>query len=81
MGESLRDRFIRETAEYIPDEQKMAKAARYLVAAVLLPTGAVELITNTQYVPSKIEYYLKAYDDEFKLKTNPAIQIVGFMLA
>jgi hypothetical protein len=81
MDESLKDKFIRESAGYLPDEKVMAKAARYLVAAVQLPTGAVELITNTQYIPSKIEYYLKAYDDEFKLKTNPAIQIIGYMLA
>jgi hypothetical protein len=51
-----------------------------LVAAVKLPTGAIEVITNTQDLQSKIDYYLNAYDDDFRLKVNPNVQIVNYML-
>lgn len=50
-----------------------------LIAAIKLPTGAVELITNTALIPTKIDYYNTAYDEEFRLKANPNVQIVGFM--
>jgi hypothetical protein len=51
-----------------------------LTVAVKLPSGAIEVITNTQDLSSKIEYYKKAYDSTFRLMSNPNIQIVGFML-
>lgn len=68
----LRARFMQEA------EEKGAKA-NMLIAAVKLPTGAVEVITNTALIPTKIDYYNTAYDEEFKLKANPNVQIVGFM--
>lgn len=68
----LRARFMQEAE----DNQKKASM---LIAAVKLPTGAVEIITNTALIPTKIDYYNTAYDDEFRLKTNPNVRIVGFM--
>lgn len=53
---------------------------KVLVTAVKLPTGAIEAITNTEFLETKIEYLKDAYDHEFKLKNNPNVQIVGFML-
>lgn len=54
--------------------------ATVLVVAVLLPNGAVEVITNTQYITDKVNYYLEKYDENFRLITNPMIKIVGYML-
>lgn len=52
-----------------------------LVVAVRLPTGNVELITNSgDGVESKIDYYKNAYDDNFILKANAQISIIDFML-
>ena len=68
----LRARFMQEAE----DNQKKASM---LIAAVKLPTGAVEIITNTALISTKIDYYNTAYDDEFRLKTNPNVRIVGFM--
>lgn len=51
-----------------------------IVVAVQLPTGAIEVITNFTEVDTKIDYYLNAYDKEFKLKNNPSVQIVSFMI-
>ena len=51
-----------------------------MVVAVKLPTGATELIINTENIETKFEYYMMAYDMEMKLNTNPEIQIVGVLL-
>jgi hypothetical protein len=72
----IRKRFLADTESF--EYQFMKRTC--LVVAVNLPTGAVEIITNTSQLASKIEYYKNAYDDNFCLKNNPAIQIVGYML-
>lgn len=72
----LRMKFLAETEGF----ESQATKRTYLIVAVKLPTGAIELITNADQLQTKIEYYKNAYDDNFCLKTNPAIQIVGFML-
>ncbi|WP_207627743.1 MULTISPECIES: hypothetical protein [Bacillaceae] len=48
--------------------------------AVRLPSGAFETITNTSCIPEKLGYYLNAYDDQFRLKVNPDVKIVGYMI-
>lgn len=53
---------------------------KVLVVVVQLPNGALETITNTYKLDEKIQYYTNAYDERFKLKTNPNVQIVGFIL-
>ena len=53
---------------------------KVLVVAVELPTGAIELITNTSNIDSKLEYYTTMYDDEFRLLTNPKVRVVGAMI-
>lgn len=75
----LRQRFIEETeaADFLGT---FSQKPTYLIVAVKLPTGAIEVITNTEQLQTKVEYYRNAYDDNFCLKNNPAIQIVGFML-
>ena len=53
---------------------------KYLVTAVKLPTGAIELAVNTENIPEKIDYILEAYDDEMRLKSNQAIQMSNLMV-
>ena len=53
---------------------------RVLVVAVELPTGSLEIITNTSNIDSKLEYYTTMYDDEFRLRANPKVRIVGAMI-
>ncbi|PEE42799.1 hypothetical protein [Bacillus pseudomycoides] len=69
---SLKDRFINE-ASFIGTPQIIS-------VAVKLPSGAIEVITNTQETNSKVDYYVNTYDHEFRLKHNNQIQIVGYML-
>lgn len=53
----------------------------YLVTAVKLPTGAIELAVNTQNIAEKIDYILEAYDENMQLKTNPEIIMQNVLLA
>ena len=52
----------------------------YIVTAVKLPTGAIELAVNTSNIEQKIDYILEAYDDDMKLKSNPEIQMTNLMI-
>lgn len=54
--------------------------ARVLSVAVLRPTGAVEVITNHAHLNQKMDYYMSAYDENMRLKVNPEIQIIGWMV-
>lgn len=52
----------------------------YLITAVKLPTGAIELAINNENIPAKVEYILDAYDENMRLKTNPAIEMIQMMV-
>ena len=56
------------------------KEPKVLVVAVQLPTGAIEIITNTTNIDAKLEYYTTMYDDEFKLRANPKVKVIGAMI-
>lgn len=70
--EKLRKNFIRDV--------KSVTAPEVLVTAVKLPTGAIETIVNTTKLGDKINYLVEAYDDNFVLKNNSNVRIVGYML-
>lgn len=53
---------------------------KYLVTAVRLPTGAIELTTNTDNIETKIDYILEAYNQDMCLKTNVEVQILNMMI-
>lgn len=54
---------------------------QYLVTAVKLPTGAIELSINNEHLMAKLEYIRDAYDDMMRLKANPEIQMVSLLFA
>ena len=53
---------------------------RYIVTAVQLPTGAIEIAVNNQDIPEKIDYILNAYDYAMHLKTNENIVMQNIMI-
>ena len=73
----LKEQFVKETTS---ESGRVTKGFDVLVTLVLLPSGAVEVITNTRKIESKIEYLLNAYDERFCLKNNPEVQIVGYTI-
>ena len=52
----------------------------YLVTAVKLPTGAIELAINNDNIAEKIDYILEAYDENMCLKSNPEIIMQQLMV-
>lgn len=67
-------------AEPTEDEQREAFKPQYLVTAVKLPTGAIELAVNNQNIADKIDYILEAYDDAMQLKTNTSIKMENILI-
>lgn len=53
---------------------------QYIVTAVKLPTGAVELAVNNSCIKEKIKYILEAYDENMHLKTNNDIVMQNVMV-
>lgn len=53
---------------------------QYIVTAVKLPTGAVEIAINDKEIAGKIDYILEAYDDDMRLKTNTSIVMQNIMI-
>ena len=52
----------------------------YIVTAVKLPNGAIELAVNTSEIEAKIDYILEAYDEDMHLKTNTEISMQNLMV-
>ena len=52
----------------------------YIVTAVKLPNGAIELAVNTSEIETKIDYILEAYDEDMCLKTNTEISMQNLMV-
>lgn len=67
-------------AEPTEDEQREAFKPQYLITAVKLPTGAIELAVNNQNIADKIDYILEVYDDNMHLKTNTSIVMQNIMI-
>lgn len=51
-----------------------------LVTATRLPSGALETQVNSQELEEKVKYIKEKYDENFALKANPNVQIVGYIL-
>lgn len=73
----LRKGFVQ--AAKIAEEQELPYDV--LVVAVQLPNGNIETIENRGVgIKPKIAYYMRNYDDNFCLRHNPNIKIIGYML-
>lgn len=80
---------IKKAMQYSEEEQKeIEKGAigrelfkpHYIVTAVKLPTGAIELAVNTENIAEKIDYILSAYNEDMQLKTNNSIVMQNLMV-
>lgn len=73
----------RAMAEPTEEEKANGREAfkpRYIITAVKLPTGAIELAVNTENIAEKIDYILEAYDQDMQLKTNNSIVMQNLMV-
>lgn len=53
---------------------------QYIVTAVKLPTGAIEIAVNDKEIAGKIDYILDAYDENMCLKTNTSVVMQNIMI-
>lgn len=67
-------------AEPEEGEQRTPFVPQYLITAVKLPTGAIELAINTENIADKIDYILEAYDGSMRLKTNTDVIMQNIMI-
>lgn len=82
-NEATQEHEIRYYLKYMLNLMNKGKEAfkpSYIVTAVKLPTGAIELAVNTECIKEKAEYILSAYDDEMHLKTNADIVMQNLMI-
>lgn len=68
---AIKDVMSRDTEPFKP---------QYLITAVRLDTGAIELAINNDHIAEKIDYILDRYDEEMCLKANPAIRMEQIMV-
>lgn len=71
-------RYYLKVVEDLIEEGKLVPT--YIVTAVKLPTGAIELAVNTAAIVDKISYILEAYDEDMCLKTNTDIIMQNIMV-
>jgi len=60
--------------------KSLANRVDYIVLAIQLPSGAVEISTNISELDAKVEYIDEIYDDELCLKSNQDVTIIDFMI-
>jgi hypothetical protein len=53
---------------------------KYLITAIKLPTGAIEVTVNNENIGAKIDYILDAYNDDMQLKTNTNVVMQNIMI-
>lgn len=70
----LRQRFEAQVMQADPSTLQL------VAVAVQHPSGAVELIANHTHLDDKIDWYLRQYDRDFRLKHSPGVRIVDFMI-
>lgn len=73
-------KMMRDCMEPENNEDTNVFKPTYLVTAVKLPSGAIELAVNNTAIKEKIDYILEAYDEDMRLKTNPAIEMQQLMV-
>lgn len=67
----------------IQDVEQFGLKPVHLIVGVKLPSGAIEVIHNTQDIPGKLQYYKNHYEDvngKLCLSHNHAITIEGIMV-
>lgn len=75
----LKKQFSREVSFH--EQYNCYSDIDYLIVVVQRPDGAKELIVNSENIEEKIKYYNDFYDENFALRNNSQIKIVGYLIA
>lgn len=72
--------YLRQIKAAMAKPTREAFTPQYMVTAVKLPTGFIELAVNSGGIEEKIDYILEAYDQDMLLKTNKDIRIANILI-
>jgi hypothetical protein len=61
------------------DDAKVGHHCGRLVLATKLPSGATEIMINTEDIPGKVKYIDDTYGDDMAMRNNPMIKIIDYM--
>ena len=71
--QTLKEKFIEEY------KSKNGKI-KYMVIAELTISDTIDIITHTERLDNKFDYYVDMYHDDFSFKNNSTRKIVNFMI-
>ena len=72
--------YLKQIKKALSDDAEEVFVPHYMVTAVKLPTGAIELAVNTSNIEEKIDYILDAYDEDMRLKADREIVMQNIMI-
>jgi len=61
-------------------KKNAAGSLSLIITVVQLPTGAKEVITNTEDLFEKVKYITDNYDENLSLKRCPSIKILDYIV-
>lgn len=62
-------------------EELATKDANFLMVGIEVVDGAKEhIVIEKTYIPMKMEYYKKTYDEDLKMIANPNVRITSYQL-
>jgi len=76
VSNKLREKFLLQANEVLSGKWE----PKLLVTVVQLPSGGQEVATNSSNIEEKINYILENYDDDFRFKKSPQVQVIGYIL-
>lgn len=71
--------YLKQTKKMMHDEQAPF-IPTYLICAIRMPSGAIQLDVNCSSIEDKIDYILEAYDNDMVNKSNRDIVLQNIMV-
>lgn len=53
---------------------------KIIILVIELPSGALEVITNSENLIDKMQYIINTYDDRLHMKSNQDIRIADYII-
>ena len=66
--------------QFVMDYNAVSLGISIMIIVLRLPSGALEVIQNTQNLETKYLYYLETYDENMVMYKNPDIKILKWIM-
>ena len=67
-------------SQFVMDYNAVSLSISVMIVVLQLPSGALEVIQNTQNLETKYLYYLETYDKNMVMYKNPDIKILKWIM-